>query len=58
MGLAASQNDVPYCAQAPSPWGEGRGLRGCAALEGRKFGRLDHRQAKQVEYQMELACTI
>jgi hypothetical protein len=29
---AASRYDLPSVTQAPSPWGEGRGLRGTAAL--------------------------
>ncbi len=32
MRLAASRYDLPSVTQAPSPWGEGRGLRGKAAL--------------------------
>ena len=30
--LAASRYDLPSVTHAPSPWGEGRGLRGKAAL--------------------------
>jgi len=32
MRLAASRYGLPSVTQAPSPWGEGRGLRGIAAL--------------------------
>lgn len=44
MCCAASRYDLPSVTQAPSPWGEGRGLRGIAALvcgiEGFSFGGL------------------